>query len=562
MNAMPLANGRWGRLDLGVYRSVVEAALEEMAEAQIMARIWAHDHTVWKPEPTEITNRLGWLHTVEEMTDKVDPLFDLVKAVHAAGYTDVLLLGMGGSSLAPELFSRVFRDPEETVGSPHRRLRLAILDSTVPGAILAQVERLDPAWTLFLVSTKSGTTVETISLFKFFYHWVADRLGKDQAGEHFAAITDPGSNLANLAEQYHFRATFLNDPHIGGRYSALSYFGLVPAALVGVDVPRLLRQALGAVRACGPDVPVWDNPAAWLGATLGELAKSGRDKVTFLMPPQLTSLGDWIEQLIAESTGKEGKGILPVVGEPPGPPEVYSPDRLFVFLGNDTMRASAFNGYPVIQLQMDDIYELGAQFFLWEMATAVAGYRLGINPFDQPDVEAAKTLAHRAIAVYQESGTLPSDEPAPLTVGTLSRFLAQARPGDPTTGAGRSYIAIHAYLQPTPETDAALLALRLGLRNRYKLATTVGYGPRFLHSTGQLHKGDAGHGLFIQITADDPQDVPIPDEVGTSVSFGVLKRAQALGDRQALVAAGRQVIHFHLEKEGVDGLKRLVEQLA
>lgn len=560
MNAVVLADERWGRLELDVYRSVVEAALDDMAERRIIARIWAHDYTVWKPEPSEITNRLGWLHIVEEMADKVDAMLDLVNSVHAAGYTEALLLGMGGSSLAPELFSRVFWDYQEALGSSRVRLHLAVLDSIVPGAVLAQAERLDPARTLFIVSTKSGTTVETLSLFKFFYHWLAEQLGTERAGEHFVAITDPGSSLANLAERYRFRATFLNNPHLGGRYSALSYFGLVPAALVGVDLTRLLDQALGAVRACGPEVAVRDNPAAWLGATLGELARVGRDKVTFCTPSRLTSLGDWIEQLIAESTGKEGKGILPVVGEPLGPPEVYGPDRLFVFLGNDECRMSALNGHPVIQLPLDDPYELGAQFFLWEMATAVAGYRLGINPFDQPDVEAAKALARRAIAAYQENGVLPADEPAPLTAETLSRFLAQARPGDPVTGAGRSYIAIHAYLQPTPETDAALLAFRLRLRDRYRLATTVGYGPRFLHSTGQLHKGDAGHGLFIQITADDPRDIRIPDDGGT-LTFGVLKRAQALGDRQALVAAGRQVIHFHLGEQGVAELTQVAEEL-
>lgn len=561
MDAVPLADERWGRLDLGAYRPLVEAALDEMAERRIIARIWAHDHTVWKPEPTEITNRLGWLHTVKEMADKVDAMVDLVKSVHAAGYTDALLLGMGGSSLAPELFSRVFWEPQEAADSPRPRLHLAVLDSTVPGAVLAQAEQLDPARTLFLVSTKSGTTVETLSLFKFFYHWLAEQLGTERAGEHFVAITDPGSSLANLAERYRFRTTFLNNPHIGGRYSALSYFGLVPAALVGVDLSRLLDQAIAAVRACGPEVAVRNNPAAWLGAALGELARVGRDKVTFCIPSRLTSLGDWIEQLIAESTGKEGKGILPVVGEPLGLPEVYGLDRLFVFVDNDASPMSTLHGHPLIQLPVDDPYELGAQFFLWEMATALAGYRLGINPFDQPDVEAAKALARRAIAAYQESGVLPADEPAPLTAETLSRFLAQARPGDPVTGAGRSYIAIHAYLQPTPETDAALLAFRLRLRDRYQLATTVGYGPRFLHSTGQLHKGDAGHGLFIQITADDPRDISIPDDGGT-LTFGVLKRAQALGDRQALVAAKRQVIHFHLGEKGVAELTRVAEELA
>ena len=557
-----LAGWRDLTASLDAYRTVVDDALSEMRQNRVMARIWAHDHTVWKPEPAEIANRLGWLHIAEVMLENVPRLERLVTDVRAAGYTHALLLGMGGSSLAPQVFRRTF-------GVQDGYLDLAVLDSTDPGAVLAHAGRLDPARTLFIVATKSGTTAETLSFFRYFYNWVADALGKGQAGEHFSAITDPGTHLVDLAQRYGFRSTFLNDPNIGGRYSALSYFGLVPAALVGVDVPTLLGRAMAAT--CGSEscVTPEENPGARLGAILGELAKAGRDKATFLLSPAIASFGDWVEQLIAESTGKEGKGIVPVVGEPLGPPEVYGADRLFIHLrlpgdeaGNAALADLEAAGHPLVRLNLHDRYDLGGQFFLWEIATAVAGHRLGINPFDQPNVEAAKVLARRMVAEYAEKRSLPAGEPAPLTAETLHDFLAQAQPGDPSTGSGRSYITLQAYVQPTAEADAALAALRVRLRDRFQLATTVGYGPRFLHSTGQLHKGDAGRGLFIQLTADGPRDVPIPDEAGSpgsSISFGVLKLAQALGDRQALLDAGRQVIRFHLGEDVVGGLKRLLE---
>jgi transaldolase/glucose-6-phosphate isomerase len=550
--------------NLGPYQAAVDAALEEMVEERIVARIWAHDHTVWKPEPAEIVNRLGWLHIAEKMKGQRYRLADLLDGVLAPGdeqpYTDVLLLGMGGSSLAPEVFSRIFG------GQTSHMPKLAVLDSTDPGAVLAHAERLDPARTLFIVATKSGGTTETLSFFKYFYNWTADALGQNRAGEHFVAITDPGSKLAKLAKQYGFRATFLNDPNIGGRYSALSFFGLVPAALVGVDVETLLDQALTMACNCEPcNCPVnGDNNGAWLGAILGELSKVGRDKLTFVISPPLSTFGDWVEQLIAESTGKEGVGILPVVCEPLGPPEVYGNDRLFVYLRLDgdpthdaAVQALEDAGHPVVQLRLRDLYDLGEQFFLWEMATAVASHRLGINPFDQPDVEAAKVLARQAVGSYAETGRLPKDEPAPLKAEVFNKFLAQAQAGD--------YISLQAYLKPTAETDLALLELRTRLRDGLRLATTVGYGPRFLHSTGQLHKGDAGNGLFIQLTADDPRDASIPDEAGSpesSMTFGVLKTAQALGDKGALASAGRRVIGFHLGHDVAGGLKLLAAALA
>lgn len=550
---------------LGPYQGAVDKALDEMATNEIMSRIWAEDHTVWKPDPAEIANRLGWLRTAQVMRSNIDALETLAEEVRDAGYTHVLLLGMGGSSLAPEVFRKTF-------GVQEGYLDLSVLDSTDPGAVLDHAERLDPSTTLFIVATKSGGTVETLSFFKYFYSWLAGALGTDQAGAHFIAITDPGSRLADLAERHGFRATFLNDPNIGGRYSALSYFGLVPAALIGVDLAHLLDRALEASTACNSCVTADDNPGAWLGAVLGELAKAGRDKVTFVISPPIASFGDWVEQLIAESTGKEGKGIFPVVGEPLGSPEVYGDDRLFVHLrldGDDAydaaIRALEDAGHPVVRLRQHDRYGLGALMFLWEMATAVAGHRLGINPFDQPNVEAAKVLARQMVAEYEEKGALPSGDSVPLSAAALDEFLRQAQPGDPATGSGRGYVALQAFVQPDKETDAALQTLRTRLRDQYELATTVGYGPRFLHSTGQLHKGDAGNGLFVQFTSEATQDAPIPDEAGApdaTMTFGVLKTAQALGDYQALLDAGRQVIRFHLGRDVVHGLEQLVEGLA
>jgi len=399
---------------LASYQTKVENALAELRDEKVMSRIWAHDHTVWKPDPEEITNRLGWLHIPQIMSDNIQRLEALAGEVRDSGYTDALLLGMGGSSLAPEVFRNTF-------GVKKGYLNLAVLDSTDPAVVLAYAERLDPARTLFIVSTKSGTTVETLSFFKFFYNRVKSSLGEKRAGENFIAITDPGSPLAELAERYHFRECFLNDPNIGGRYSALSYFGLVPAALIGMDIKTLLDRAMTMACNCEScNCPVaGNNHGGSLGVVLGDLAKAGRDKVTLISSPRIASFGDWVEQLVAESTGKEGKGILPVVGEQVGSSDVYGEDRLFVSIrldgdeANDTLlKALEDAGHPVLYISLHDVYDIGGQFFLWEMAIAVAGYRLGINPFDQPDVEAAKILAREIAAEYREKGSLPVEKPA------------------------------------------------------------------------------------------------------------------------------------------------------
>lgn len=536
------------RADLADFAAAVADTTSRFTREQILARITRGDHTVWKPEPTEITNRLGWLTIADRMRGEIQTIHRFVDAVRAAGYTDALLLGMGGSSLAPEVFRRTF-------GVAQGYLDLAVLDSTDPAAVAAHARRLDPARTLFIVSTKSGGTVETFSFFRYFYRWTVRALGNAAAGAHFIAITDPGSDLVTVADRYGFRATFLNDPNIGGRYSALSHFGLVPAALIGADVPKLLDRATAAERDTGP--------AVQLGVILGELASRRVDKVTFVLSPAIAAFANWAEQLLAESTGKEGKGIVPVADEPLGKPEVYGRDRLFVYLrvGTDNTHDAAIDavraaGHPVVRLDLADPYDLGGQFFLWELATAIAGWRLGINPFDQPNVEAAKVVAREMVKGYESTGSLPSLQAAArgdgLTIYTdgaaprgassvrelIQRFLEQVQPGD--------YVALQAYVEPTLATSAALRQLRTAIRDRLRVATTVGYGPRFLHSTGQLHKGDGGHGAFVQIVTPPPAaDVPIPDtaDADTShITFGVLKVAQALGDRRALLDRGRRVL--------------------
>ena len=544
--------------NLGSYQPAVDTALAQLKGEQVVERIWAHDHTVWKPDPAEISNRLGWLDIVERMQGILPTLASLANRLRQEGYRQAVLLGMGGSSLAPEVFRKTF-------GVGDDFLDLLVLDSTDPEAILALERQLTLAQTLFIVSTKSGSTPETLSFFKYFYNRVVEAVGVDQADEHFIAITDSGSQLVEIASRYNFRETFLNDPNIGGRYSALSYFGLAPAALLGVDLSRLLESATLMVCNCEAcNCPIeGDHLGGLLGAILGVLAKAGRDKVTFILSPEIESFGDWVEQLIAESTGKEGVGILPVVGEPLAAPDVYGADRLFVHLRmeGDSANDAAIQkliaaGHPVIILRLQSCYDLGQQFFLWEMATAIAGHFLGINPFDQPNVEAAKIQARKMIATYIQQGALPETPPTRLSPEVLNSFLAKAEPG--------AYLAIQAYVQPTPEMDQALQHLRLKLRQRTRLATTVGYGPRFLHSTGQLHKGDSGKGLFIQFTSHMPNDVVIPDESGKAswtLTFGALKTAQALGDQQALVDAGRQVIRFPLEAGASPSLEKLAKEL-
>ena len=488
------------RVNLGSLSEAVPRRLADMEKADVPRRIWALDHTVWKPDPTEIADRLGWLSLPEKMHEHVDQLREFAES--CAEFDRIVLLGMGGSSLAPEVFSITYG------GKP-----LTALDTTHPEAVLAVEKSGDLGTTLFIVASKSGGTVETLSHFAYFYDKVQD-------GSQFVAITDPGTPLEALARKRDFRRVFLNPADIGGRYSALSYFGLVPAALIGMDLDALLDSAEEMACACADCVPAADNPGLWLGTLIGEAAKAGRDKLTLLFPDEVSAFGAWLEQLIAESTGKEGTGIVPVDGEPPGSPEVYGDDRLFVSLGVETALE------PSVVIPFDGAEKLGAEFFRWEFATAVAGHVLGIHPFDQPNVQEAKEATRRL---------LDEEALSPEAYDDLSSLLHEVRPGD--------YLAIQAYLPPTEDNASRLQAARVKLRDRLRVATTLGFGPRFLHSTGQLHKGGPSTGVFIQVVDEPSVDLPIP---GKPYTFRRLLDAQSTGDLQALRARGRRVARVRL----------------
>ena len=514
---------------LRAFDQAVAQRLVELERADVPKRIWGRDPTAWKPDPgtPEISDRLGWLNVGEMMAQQVKPLAAFAEETRRE-FDRVVLCGMGGSSLAPEVLWRTFGP---RTGYP----ALAVLDSTDPRAVTAALAGGDLERTLFLVSSKSGTTQETDCLYRHFWERAGGR------GAQFVAITDPDTPLARLAAERGFRRAFLNPKDIGGRYSALSYFGLVPAALIGIDVGQLLHRAHRMAEACAAWVPARQNPAAWLGAILAEAALAGRNKATFVLAPGIGSFGLWVEQLIAESTGKEGKGILPVAEEPLGPPEVYGRDRGFVSLAltgeeddatEARLRALTTAGHPVVRLSLEDRYDLGQEFFRWEFATAVAGAILGINAFDQPNVAESKQNTKDVLV-----GKQPPAPPA--TAAELDRFLAAVRPGD--------YLALMAYLPPTPQNDRRLGAVRARLRDRLKVATTLGYGPRFLHSTGQLHKGGLPVGHFLQITERPDRDVAIP---GMPYTFGQLEAAQAEGDLRALRGRGRPALR-------IDGLALL-----
>ena len=496
----------------GALGSAVDARLKRLAKEKVVERIWANDHTVWKPDPAEITNRLEWLTVPGDMERHIGELTAFAGAVRADGFTTAVVLGMGGSSLAPEVLATEF-------GGAAGGLELLVLDTTDPAQILELERGIDLAKTLFIVASKSGGTVETRSHFDYFWEKLPD-------GKHYVVITDAGSSLEAAGQARSVRRIFRNPPGIGGRYSALSYFGLVPAALIGVDLPSLLASARDMALACGPALPAGENPGAWLGAVLGEAALAGRDKVTFVLPEAHAALGYWLEQLIAESTGKEGHGIVPVEGEPLGAPGVYGADRLFVAFGEHPRLAKIeAAGHPVVRLPAAMGTDLGREFFRWEFATAVAGQILGINPFDQPNVQEAKDLTAKVLA----------GEEFDSSTATLAETLACVKPGD--------YIAINAYLPRNAKTMARLAAVRLRLRDQYHVATTVGFGPRFLHSTGQLHKGGANNGVFLQVVTDDPTDVAIP---GKPYTFRTLKAAQSLGDLASLKSHGRRVTRVTL----------------
>ncbi len=531
----------------GKYLPAVEAALAALDAGNVVARIWQQDHRVWKDDPAEIVDRLGWLSVTDTMRGQLGRLEAFAAGVRAAGYRHAVLLGMGGSSLGAEVLRRAFGC---AAGGPE----LLTLDSTLPARVQAVSDIIDPAKTLFLVSSKSGSTIEPNALYAHFRGLVAEKQGAAAAGRNFVAITDPGAVLEKLAEEQEFGQTFLNPPEVGGRYSVLSCFGLVPAALIGLDLNELLTRADAMREQCAAG-SARDNPGAWLGAVMGSLARQGRDKLTLVCSPAIAGFGWWVEQLLAESLGKEGSGIVPVTGEPIVAPDRYGADRLFVYLrlqeAADNTAPDAWvesltaAGHPVVRLELEDRYDLGAEFYRWEFATAVAGSLLGVHPFDQPDVQGAKDMTDRVLERYQATGALPVGEKAE-TGASPAALLRQARPGD--------YLAILAYLPDTPEVSGALRSLRRQVADRYGIATTVGFGPRYLHSTGQLHKGGPNSGLFLLLTADHRKDIPIP---GRPFSFGTLADAQAAGDGQALQELGRRTARVHLGTDPAAGLERL-----
>ncbi|MCK6606369.1 MAG: hypothetical protein L6Q59_15850 [Ignavibacteriaceae bacterium] len=546
----------------GQYENQLNEGMQRYKNENVLGRILSHDYTVWSNSPEEITNRLGWLKSPENSLLQAADILEFVSSVKKDGIKNVLLLGMGGSSLAPEVFSLIYG------GSG---LNLSILDSTDPGAVLEAASKYNPAETLYIVSTKSGGTVETLSFLKYFYNLVVTKLGADKVKVNLAAITDPGSGLEKMTRELGFRKIFLNDPNIGGRFSALSLFGIVPAALTGADIEKLLNRASEFTQTFTPSekYSLEDDSSSILGLLMGELAGLGVDKVTFLTSPGISSFGWWVEQLVAESTGKRGHGILPVEGEKWMGADNYGFDRLFVNIRladdhsfeekvGDLKKA----GFPVVEIVWDDVYELGAEFLRWEVATAVAGWRLGIQPFDQPNVEQAKVIAREFLKKYTEEGVNPAlntslsedgisilgDEKHTSLKEALSGLFSKVQEGKAGKSL-RSYLCLQPFIKPADDTSEALKELRDLIGEKYKIAVTCAYGPRFLHSTGQLHKGDAGNGLFIQFTGSMPEDTPIPDEPGSdksAMSFGVLKNAQTLGDRMALLDNKRTVLTFDL----------------
>jgi transaldolase/glucose-6-phosphate isomerase len=540
-------------LSLAGYDAQVEKRLERWANSNFARGLWSKDHRLWVEEPQpEIVDRLGWLTLPETMEEVLDDFVTFAKQIRSEGFEHVVLLGMGGSSLAPEVYQATFGN---RTGYPE----LLVLDSTHPAAVGAMSDRIDPATTLFIVASKSGNTIEPLSFLRYFWKQVSGVT--DRPGDHFIAITDPGSSLVDLAREHRFRRVFEATPDVGGRYSALTAFGLVPAAIIGVDVRRLVDHAWRMMEASAVCVPESHSPALRLGATLGELALDDVDKVTFLVSPSLAAFPSWLEQLVAESTGKDSTGILPVADEPVGTPDVYGGDRFFVYLAyvgdQDDEQAAQVDaleeaGYPVARIRLYEKEDIGAEIFRAELAVAAASSVMGIHPFNQPDVQHAKELARRAMAGGLDAGDVDevSVDDIQALDAAVAGWLSTARPGD--------YVSLQAYLQPGEATTETLGRIRLGLRDQLGIATTVGYGPRFLHSTGQFHKGGTNSGLFLQLVDDTTDDVEVPD---AGYTFGELIAAQSLGDYQALITADRRVLRVNLGSDPVAGLAGLEEAL-
>jgi len=551
------------------FEKAVAASLESWRHDAKVRRLWAGDARLWTS--SDEADWLGWLRIAEEERDRIDGLSTLGEDIRRREFFHILLLGMGGSSLGPEVFAQTF-------GRQSGRPELLVLDSTDPAQIRTIESKINPARTLFIVSSKSGSTLEPNILKQYFFACAERAVGSEDVGSRFIAITDPGSKMQKIAERDRFRHIAFGVSSIGGRYSVLSDFGLVPAVAMGLDIDRLLAVTQKMMRSCAADVPPPDNPGVVLGTILGVLGQSGRDKVTIVASPGIADFGAWLEQLLAESTGKHGKGLIPVDAEPLGAPDVYGQDRLFVYMRlageadakqDEAVAEIEQAGHPVVRIAVTDRYHIGQEFFRWEVATAVAGSILGINPFDQPDVEASKDKTRELTSAYELSGRLPPEtglfeyagltlfadkknreavEKASTLVECLAAHFARLRDGD--------YCALLAYVERNKLHRDALQEIRVLIRDRKRVATCVGFGPRFLHSTGQAYKGGPKTGVFLQITCDDPADLDVPDQKYT---FGIVKAAQARGDFEVLAERGRRVLRVHLGPHVAAGLTALKE---
>jgi glucose-6-phosphate isomerase len=546
----------------------VESALDDCESQGKVQKLWAQDSSLWTGK--DENKWLGWLNLVAEQQKTIRRFTNFAAEVKDAGFSHILLLGMGGSSLCPEVISKSFGRIE---GFPE----LHVLDSTDPAQVKSFEQKIDPGRTLFIVSSKSGTTLEPNIFKQYFFQRTQEVVGQDDAGSRFVAITDPGSKLRQEAERDRFRKIFLGVPSIGGRYSALSDFGLVPATAMGVDVSTFLNRAHEMVVACGTEVKPRNNPGVILGAVLGTAHNQGRNKLTIISSPGIYDLGAWLEQLIAESTGKNGRGIVPVDREPLTRAEAYGGDRLFVYLRLEsapdaaqdrTINELIKSGQPVISISVDDVYNLGQEFFRWEIATAVAGSIIGINPFNQPDVEASKVATRKLTEEYESTGSLPSESPffdagiklfadpkneaeltsvaEPSLEGFLKAHLRRLQ--------ARDYFALLAYVEMNESHQQLLQSARQAVLDATGAATCLGFGPRFLHSTGQAYKGGSNTGVFLQVTCDDANDLPVP---GQKYSFGIVKAAQARGDLEVLAERGRRALRVHLGADVDAGLREL-----
>jgi len=551
------------------FRSAINGLVRKLKADDIVNRIWAKDHTVWKNDPAEISNRLGWLDCPESMKGRIPEILKSIDDLKSEKISDVLLMGMGGSSLSPAFFGSV-KIKEKS------RFNFHVIDSTHPGVVKKYSESLNPSKTLYITSTKSGGTVETNSLLKYFYNVVRDCVGEKYVGNHFVAITDPGSRLEKIARENNFRKIFLNDPEIGGRFSALSYFGLFPAALCEWDISLLLERARQMSEKCRRDE---NNPGVLLGTLIGCLALEGVNRLSISLPKQFELFGSWIEQLIAESTGKDGKGVLPIICGNIEKESERCDDRYFAYykIKGGSTHDEAFknvvkSGISSIQIDLGDIYDFGGQFFLWGFAVAVAGHLLQINPFNQPNVESAKLAAREMVNACKSDGKLPETEsvkigenielygnyPGNSLNSVFEEFFIKAKN---TTG---SYISIQAYLNPVQRVKQLLDKFKMEVENKLRLPTTIGFGPRYLHSTGQLHKGDSGSGFFIQLMENYEPELLIPDEFGQgdgSIAFGTLIKAQCVGDREALLQAKRNVLSIAFNADTMKGLEGLISAL-